>query len=90
VSAVKPSGVKLFFAVALALTLGLKLFLAQWEALHQQAPAPAEPESLGEAVAAFLHQHGFQSRLEQRFGQFFVHANAGKCRVLISETDPEG
>ena len=72
-------GPKLLLAVALALTLGLKLLL------YQREPAPADPEVLGEIVAAFLHQHGFESRLEKRFGSVLIHANAGNCRMLIRE-----
>ena len=83
--AVKHSyGPKLFLAAALALTLALKLLL------YHREPAPADAEVLGEAVAAFLLQHGFESRLEKRFGSVFIHANAGKCRMLISEAAPQG
>ena len=77
-------GPKLFLAAALALTLGLKLLLYQWE------PVPADAEVLGEAVAAFLVHRGFESRLEKRFDSVFIHANAGKCRMLISEAAPQG
>ena len=63
---------KLFLAVALALTLALKMLL------YNQGPAPADAEVLGEAVAAFLLQHGFESNLEKRFDWVIVHANAGK------------
>ena len=75
---------KLFLAAALALTLGLKLLLYHGE------PAPADAEVLGENVAAFLVHHGFESRLEKRFGSVFIHAIAGKCRMLISEAVPQG
>jgi hypothetical protein len=53
---------------------------------YQQHPALADPVSVGEAVASFLHQHGFESRVEAGL----IHANAGKCRMLISEADPYG
>ena len=83
--AVKHSyGLKLFLAVALALTLGLKLLF------YHREPAPADPEVLGEAVAAFLLHHGFESHIEKRFGSVFIHANAGKCRMLISKAVPQG
>jgi hypothetical protein len=45
---------------------------------------------LEEAVASFLLQHGFESRLEKKFDRAFVRANAGKCRVLITEVAPQG
>ena len=77
---------KLFFAAALALTLGLKLLLYHQEQLlsHQEPPAP-----LGDAVASFLLHHGFEARVEKRLGQDFVHANAGKCRMLIGQAIPQ-
>jgi hypothetical protein len=82
--AVKHYGVKLFFAAALALTLGLKLLLAHREFLDR--PELPRADSLGEAAASFLVQHGFESRVEKRlYGQFIVHANSGKCRMLITE-----
>jgi hypothetical protein len=85
VSAVRHSyGPKLFLALAFALTLALKLLLFHGE------PAPADSEVIGETVAAFLVQHGFESRLEKRFGSVLIHANAGKCRMLISEAAPQG
>jgi hypothetical protein len=83
VLAVKHSyGPKLFLAVALAVTLGLKLLFYRGE------PAPAEV--VGEAVAVFLLQHGFETRFEKRFDLAFVQANAGKCHMLISEAAPQG
>ena len=85
VSAVKHSyGPKLFLALAFALTLALKLLL------YREEPASADSEVIGETVAAFLVQHGFESRLEKRFGTVLIHANAGKCRMLISEAAPQG
>jgi hypothetical protein len=86
---VKHYGVKLFFAAALALTLGLKLLLSHRALLYHREPTPADPDSLGEAVASFLVQHGFESRVEKRFGQVFVHANSGKCRMLLTEAVPQ-
>jgi hypothetical protein len=83
---VKHYGVKLLFVAALALTLGLKLFYVYHGPLH----TPADSESLGEAVTSFLHQHGFESRVENGFSKVFVHASAGKCRMLIMEADPRG
>ena len=82
-SAVKYYGLKHFLAAAFVLTLSLKLLLYHGE------PAPAHPEALSEAITSFLLQHGFESRLEKRFGQVWVYANAGKCRILISEADPQ-
>jgi hypothetical protein len=85
VSVVKHSyAPKLFLAVALALTLALKMLL------YNQGPAPADAEVLGETVAAFLLQHGFESNLEKRFDSVFIRVNAGKCRMLISEAAPQG
>ena len=82
--AVKHShGPKFFLAVALALTLALKLLL-------YREPAPADDDVLGKTVAAFLLQHGFESRLDKRVDGVFIHANAGKCRMLISEAVPQG
>jgi hypothetical protein len=81
---VKYYGPKHFLAAAFVLTLGLKLLLYHGEA------APADPEALGETIASFLLQHGFESRLEKRFDQVLVYANAGKCRMLISEAAPQG
>jgi hypothetical protein len=75
---------KLFLAAAFALTLGLKLLLYHSESV------PADAEMLGETVAAFLVHHGFESRLEKRLDSVFIHANAGKCRMLISEAAPQG
>jgi hypothetical protein len=89
VSAVKLYGLKAFFAAAFALTLALKLLLYYREFLEHQETAPADHRPLSETVAAFLLQHGFETHLEERFGQFLVHANAGKCRILISEADPQ-
>jgi hypothetical protein len=74
---------KLILAVAFALTLGLKLLL------YQRESAPTDPEVLGEAIASFLLQHGFESRIEIKYG-VFVHADAGKCHMLISEAAPQG
>jgi hypothetical protein len=85
VSVVKHSyAPKLFLAVAFALTLALKMLF------YDRGPAPADAEVLGEAVAAFLLQHGFESGLEKRFDSVFIHAYAGKCRMLISEAAPQG
>jgi hypothetical protein len=81
---VKYCGPKHFLAAALVLTLGLKLLL-----YHGEAP-PAEPEALGQAVSSFLFQHGFESRLEKKYDQVLVYANAGKCRMVISEAAPQG
>src|SRR5690348_1170818 len=75
VSSVKYSAIKLFLGAAFVLTLALKLLLNQ-----REAPDPA---LLGETVASFLIQHGFESRLENKLGQIFVYANVGKCRMLI-------
>jgi hypothetical protein len=69
---------------ALVLTLALKLVV------YQGQPVPADPETLSRAVSAFLLQHGFEPRLEKRFGIVFIEANAGKCRMLISQTAPQG
>jgi hypothetical protein len=80
---VKHYGPKLFFAAAFALTLGLKL-------LVYHPVAPADPEALGKAVASFLLKQGFDARLETRFGEPIIHANAGKCRMLITEAAPQG
>jgi hypothetical protein len=79
---VKYSAIKLFLGAAFVLTLALKLLLNQ-----REAPDPA---LLGETVASFLIQHGFESRLENKLGQIFVYANAGKCRMLIREAEPHG
>jgi len=84
VSAVKYYGPKHFLAAAFVLTLGLKLLL-----YHGEAP-PAEPEALGEAVSSFLIQHGFASRFEKKYDQVLIYANAGKCRMVISEAAPQG
>jgi hypothetical protein len=81
---VKHYGLEHFLAAGFVLTLGLKLLLYRAEA------PPADPEALGEAIASFLLQQGFESRLEKRFGQVLVYANAGKCRMLISEAAPQG
>jgi hypothetical protein len=75
---------KLFLAAALALTLAVKLLF------YHREPAPADPEVLGKAVAAFLLQHGYESRVEKRFDSFFIHANAGKCRMVIRKAVPQG
>jgi len=75
---------KALFSVALALTLGLKLLF------YNREPVPTDNEALGQTVAAFLLQHGFEARLEQSFGSVLVHANAGKCRMLITEATPQG
>jgi hypothetical protein len=79
---VKHYRLKLFFAAALVLTLALKLLLNQRDA----------PDSalFAETVASFLTQHGFESRLEKRFGQVFIHANEKKCHMLITEAAPQG
>jgi hypothetical protein len=90
---VKRYGVKLFFAAVLALTLGLKLLVYHREFHYHPKPTVADPDpnySLGEAVASFLVQHGFESHVEKRFNQVFVHANSEKCRMLITESDPRG
>ena len=79
----KHYGLKLSLAAAFALTLGLKLLL-----YHRDAPG--DPEVLGEAVSSFLLQHGFETRLEKKLDQVLVHANAGKCRILIREAAPQG
>jgi hypothetical protein len=81
---VKYYGPKTFLAAAFVLTLALK-----WLLYHGE-PAPADPEALGEAVKSFLLQHGFESHLEKRFDGILVYANAGKCRMLISEAAPQG
>jgi hypothetical protein len=77
-------GPKFLLAGALALTLGLKLHF------YHREPASADDEALGQTVTAFLLQHGFDSRLEKRFGSVVVHANAGKCRMMITEAAPQG
>ena len=43
-----------------------------------------------ETAASFLVRHGFESHLEQSFSHVFVHANAGKCHMLLSEVVPQG
>jgi len=52
-------GPKLFLAVALVLTLALKLVL-----FHEETGV-AENEVLGKAVVPFLLEHGFASHLEK-------------------------
>jgi len=86
---VKLYGLKVFFAAAFVLTLALKLILSYREFLEHRETAPANHRPLSEVVAAFLLQHGFETHLEKRIGQFLVHANAGKCRILISEANPQ-
>jgi hypothetical protein len=81
---VKHYGLKLFFAAAFALTLAFKLLV------NQRVPAPADPELFEKAVASFLHQHGFASRLETRSRRLFIYAKAEKCRMLIREAEPHG
>jgi len=71
-------------AFAFALTLALKLLL------YREEPPPADSDVIAETVAAFLVQQGFESRLEKRFSTVLIHANAGKCRMLISEAAPQG
>ena len=83
--AVKRScGPKLFLVVALVLTLALKLLL------YHRETAAAEHEELGEAVTGFLLKIGFESHVEKTFGNVFIHAHSGKCRMLISEATPQG
>jgi hypothetical protein len=77
-------GAKLFLAAALVVTLGLKLLL------HDRGTAAADQGDLGEAVARFLNKTGFEPHLETKFGRVFIHAKAGKCRLLISEATPQG
>jgi hypothetical protein len=76
-------GLKLFLAAAFLLTLAPKLLLYHPE-------TAADHEVLGEAVAGFLLKIGFESHIEKRFGNLFIHANSGKCRMLISEATPQG
>jgi hypothetical protein len=75
---------KLFLAGAFALTLALKLLLYRGES------RPADPEVLGAAISSFLLQHGFEPRIEIKLAFATVYANAGKCRMLISEAEPHG
>jgi len=85
VSAVKPShGPKLFLAGAFVATLGLKLLF------YDRGTAAAGEQDLGEAVTGFLVEAGFEPHVENRFGRVFIYADAGKCRMLISETTPQG
>ena len=79
----KDYGLKIALAAAFALTLGLKLLL------HREEPAAA-PEVVGEAVAAFLAQHGFEPRVERSFGHVLIYANSGKCRILIRKAEAHG
>jgi len=81
---VKYCAPKLFLAGAFALTLTLKLLLYRGE------PPRPDPKAFGEAISSFLLQHGFESRVEIKLGQAFVYADAGKCRMLISEAEPHG
>ena len=71
---------KLFFAAALALTLGLKLLLYHQEQLlsHQEPPAP-----LGDAVASFLLHHGFEARVEKRLGQVALEAAISRVETEL-------
>jgi hypothetical protein len=69
---------------ALVLTLALKLLL------YHRDTAAADHEVLSEAVAGLLLKIGFESHVEKRFDRVFIHANAGKCRMLISEATPQG
>jgi hypothetical protein len=80
----RSSGPKLFLAAAFVLTLALKLLL------YHRETAAADHEVLGEAVAGFLLKIGFESQIEKKFGSVFIHANSGKCRMLISEATPQG
>jgi hypothetical protein len=90
VLAVKHYGVKLFFVAALAVTLGLKLLFAHPELLYHGTLSTASELSV-ETVASFLLHHGFESRVEKnRFGNVFVQASAGKCRMMIVEADKRG
>jgi hypothetical protein len=74
-------GPKLFLAAAFVLTLALKLIA------H---PVSANPDDLSRAVSAFLLQQGFETDVEQIYGNFLIHADAGKCRMLIREAAPQG
>jgi hypothetical protein len=77
-------GPKLFLAAAFVLAVALKLIV------HQQQAVSAYPEDTSGAVNSFLLHHGFDSRLEKRFGVVVIDANAGKCRMLIREAAPQG
>jgi hypothetical protein len=71
-------------AAAFVATLGLKLLL------YDRGTAVAGEQDLGEVVAGFLNRAGFEPHVEKSFGRVFIHANAGKCRILISEATPQG
>jgi hypothetical protein len=71
-------------AAALVLTLALKLLF------YHRETADADHEVLGEAVAGFLLKIGFDSHVEKKFGNVFIDANSGKCRMLITEATPQG
>ena len=75
---------KLFLAGAFALTLALKLVF------HEREPVLTDPEVLGEAIGSFLFHHGFESRVEIKSGRAVVYANAGECRMMISEAESHG
>lgn len=84
-SAVKRShGLKLLLAAALVATLGLKLVL------YDRGTAAADPEDLGAAITRFLNKAGFEPHVETRYGRVFIYADNGNCRMLISETTPQG
>ena len=78
-------GPKFLLAAALVLTLALKLLL-----YHQESVPEADSEVMGETIAVFLRQHGFESRPEKRFGDVVIRANNGKCNMLIREAAPQG
>jgi hypothetical protein len=71
-------------AAALVTTLGLKLLL------YDRGTAATGEQNLREAVTGFLVKAGFESHVQNRFGRVFIYADAGKCRMLISEATPQG
>jgi hypothetical protein len=71
-------------AAALVVTLGLKLLY------YDPGTAAAGEQDLGEAVTGFLVKAGFEPHVENRSGRVFIHADAGECRMLISEATPQG
>jgi hypothetical protein len=79
----RSGGPTLFLAAAFVLTLALKLLL------YYRETAVADTDVLGK-VAAFLLEHGFEPHLAKNSDGVFIDANAGKCRMLISEATPQG
>jgi hypothetical protein len=76
-------GISAFFALALGLSLSIKLIASRAE------PQP-DQRLFATTIASFLERQGFRAQPERRPLGMVVHGWKGNCRLMVREYEPHG